>query len=70
MSEETGREKRFDILRNSADLYGTVYQIVSILAAHQISRSSLGSFQSEYVSQLAAKVLPHLPVPDDKANVW
>lgn len=75
MTEETAtetpeREVRFDVLRNSVDLYGAVYQIISVLAAYGLSGSSLGPFQTEHLCRVATKVLPHLPAPSENANKW
>jgi hypothetical protein len=68
--EVPGREKRFDVLRNSADLYGAVHHIVSILAAYDLSGGVIGPFQSADLCRTARKVLPHLPAPSKDANTF
>jgi ATP-dependent helicase YprA (DUF1998 family) len=66
------REHRFDVLRNSADLYGSIYHVISELAAYHIKDdlAGIGYFAGRHLAEIAAKVLPHLPEPAEQANVW
>jgi hypothetical protein len=63
-------EKIFDVLRNSKDLYGSIYHIITTMAAYDLSDGNLGLYQSQDLCRIATKVLLHLPLPDEDANVW
>lgn len=63
-------EHRFDVLRDSKDLYGSIYHIVCQLAAYHIANQPVNAMNALRLAQIAAKVLPHLPSPTEDANVW
>jgi hypothetical protein len=73
MNKPVEREQRFDVLRNSKDLYGSIFHIIATLSAYHQSTYSgdvPSYFQMQDLCRIAAKISPHLPAPAKDANVW
>lgn len=52
-----------DAIRSNADLHQALYRIVADLAASRISRQTISPPHLDYLCELAAAALPHLPPP-------
>ncbi len=67
----TRYEHRFDVLRNSADLYGSIYHVILTLASYRGEDGDLPGYnQARDLCRIAGKIAPHLPKPAEGANVW
>lgn len=53
-----------DAVRNNKELHNAIYKIIAYLAAqHIVNTSMFRGPSNDWLCELAAKVLPHLPPP-------